>query len=113
MPSQELIVRPQDRVSRAEVRVKKLELQLQREAKLFDLVTGLATHPAVIYVSAVLLLEYLCTHPKDNIELFGIGAGGYITKDTAKVITGGLTAGLAANALGGGAGIGALIKAVK
>jgi len=95
------------------VRVKRLEISNQREERLVNLMTQIVTQPAILYVALVLLLEYLSTHPEDNFELFGAGGGGYISKDTAKVVTGGLTAALAANALGGGAGISSIITSLK
>lgn len=108
--NQELAIR------KAEVKIKDREQVYQMVNKALDIAGNIILNPAFDYVALVLLLEYLSTHPENNFEFFGIpigGKGAIITKDTAKIVTGGLTAALAANAFGGGQGIAAMIKAVK
>lgn len=106
-----------------ELAIRKQELKLEHRKldqnnikAILDVGKGILLNPAFDYVFLVLLLEYLCTHPENQFEIFGIpigGKGAYITKDTAKVVTGGLTAALAANAFGGGEGIASIISALK
>jgi hypothetical protein len=103
-----------------ELAIRKQELKLEHRKldqnnikAILDVGIGILLNPAFDYVFLVLLLEYLCTHPKNNFELFGSNAEGYISKDTAKVVTGGLTAALAANAFGGGEGIASIISALE
>lgn len=93
-------------------KIERLRHQDAQEQRLFELITS----PAIMYTGLVLLLEYLCTHPQDSFQILGINISGgtqYLSKDTAGVITAGLTAAMAANALGGGKGIADIIKVLK
>jgi len=102
-------------------KLKRTTLKMQADRELIqslagnakDLFLGIIGNPATAYLGAILILDYLTNHGRGYEDKTTGKDHRYLTPVVGEIMTTTLSSALVANALGGGTGVGNIIKSFK